>query len=146
MKAFLRCFALLSAVLCLATQAVLAHGIIVIHPPIHPPHHPPHHPHPPDHPPIVPPGHFTFAPHAVKEVSVRTEIRDLRVSTTVEQLFHNPNPSRLEGTWIFPLPQGARIDSFQMDIDGKMTEAELLSAEKARGIYEQIVREKNDPA
>jgi Ca-activated chloride channel family protein len=82
----------------------------------------------------------------VKEVSVHTAIRHLRVETTVEQLFHNPNSSRLEGTWIFPLPYGARIDSFHMDIDGKMTEAELLSADKARGIYEQIVREMKDPA
>jgi len=95
---------------------------------------------------IVVPGHFTFAPLAVKEVSVHTEIRDLRVETTVEQVFHNPGSSRLEGTWIFPLPSGARIDSFQMDIDGTMTEAELLSADKARGIYEKIVREMKDPA
>jgi len=141
MKALLRPFAIASALLCLATQAVLAHGIIVIHPPF-----PPHIPHPPYHPPVVPPGHFSFAPLSVKQVSVHTKIHDLRVQTTVEQLFHNPNSSRLEGTWIFPLPFGARIDSFHMEIDGKMTEAELLSADKARGIYEKIVREMKDPA
>jgi Ca-activated chloride channel family protein len=33
-----------------------------------------------------------------------------------------------------------------MDIDGKTVEAELLSADKARGIYEDIVRKLRDPA
>jgi Ca-activated chloride channel family protein len=136
MKALLRSFAALSAAFLLASPVLHAHGIIVVN-----------HAHGRHiHPPIVPPGHFSFAPLSVKEVSVHTKIHDLRVETTVEQLFHNPNSSRLEGTWIFPLPLGARIDSFHMDIDGKMTEAELLSADKARGIYEQIVREMKDPA
>jgi 3-hydroxymyristoyl/3-hydroxydecanoyl-(acyl carrier protein) dehydratase len=33
-----------------------------------------------------------------------------------------------------------------MDIDGKQVEAELLPAEKARAIYEEIVRKSRDPA
>ena len=33
-----------------------------------------------------------------------------------------------------------------MDIDGKEAEAELLSAEKAKSIYEEIVRKSRDPA
>src|SRR3989442_15058002 len=33
-----------------------------------------------------------------------------------------------------------------MDIGGKMVEAELLSADKARKIYEDIVRKARDPA
>ena len=53
---------------------------------------------------------------------------------------------RLEGDYIFPVPADARIDKFAMDIDGKMVEAELLPAEKARGIYEDIVRQMKDPA
>jgi Ca-activated chloride channel homolog len=136
MKTFLRSLVVLSAAFCLASQALNGHGIIVVQP-VHGGH---------IHPPIIPPGHFTFAPLSVKEVSVHARIRDLRVETTVEQLFHNPNSSRLEGTWIFPLPLGARIDAFQMDIDGTLTDAELLSADKARGIYEKIVREMKDPA
>src|SRR3954451_24051439 len=33
-----------------------------------------------------------------------------------------------------------------MDIDGKQVEAELLPADKARGIYNEIVRKAKDPA
>jgi Ca-activated chloride channel family protein len=64
----------------------------------------------------------------------------------VDQEFYNPNPSRLEGTFVFPIPKGAHIDKFTMEIDGKQAEAELLPADKARHIYEDIVRKLKDPA
>src|ERR1019366_3743009 len=60
--------------------------------------------------------------------------------------FYNPNPQRLEGTYLFPIPKGGQIDKFTMEIGGKQVEAELLSADKARGIYEDIVRKLKDPA
>ena len=47
---------------------------------------------------------------------------------------------------MFPLPPGAHIDKFSMDVNGKMKDAELLDADKARGIYEEIVRKYKDPA
>src|SRR5712671_1899189 len=67
----------------------------------------------------VPIGHFPFAP---LEVAV----------TSIDQEFYNPNDQRLEGTYIFPVPKDAHIDKFSMEIGGKMVEAELLPAEKAR--------------
>ncbi len=66
--------------------------------------------------------------------------------TEVDQVFYNPSGSRLEGTYLFPIPKGAQIDRFSMDVNGKMTDAELLDAAKARGIYEEIVRSMRDPA
>ncbi len=47
---------------------------------------------------------------------------------------------------MFPVPKGAHIDKFSMEIGGKMVDAELLPAEKARQIYEDIVRKMRDPA
>jgi Ca-activated chloride channel family protein len=96
--------------------------------------------------PIVPPGHFSFAPLAVNHHRVNVEINDLTATTSIDQEFHNPNNARLEGTYVFPLPTGAHIDKFSMDIDGTMTEAELLPADKARSLYEDIVRRMKDPA
>jgi len=66
--------------------------------------------------------------------------------TEVDQVFYNPSGSRLEGTYLFPIPKGAQIDKFAMDVNGKMTDAELMDAAKARGIYEEIVRSMRDPA
>ena len=113
-------------------------GLIIIRPPWE---------RPGQHPmPIVPPGHFSFAPLAVNHHRVNVEINDLTATTSIDQEFHNPNNARLEGTYVFPLPVGAHIDKFSMDIDGTMTEAELLPADKARSLYEDIVRQMKDPA
>lgn len=102
------------------------------------------HPHPTPIP--VPRGHFAFAPLDVTYHRVTVDITDQVAVTTVDQEFYNPNPQQLEGTYLFPLPAGAHIDKFAMDINGKMQEAELLPADKARAIYEDIVRRYKDPA
>src|SRR5437764_14838790 len=47
---------------------------------------------------------------------------------------------------MFPVPKGAHLDKFSMEIGGKSVDAELLPADKARGIYEDIVRKLRDPA
>jgi len=130
---------LLAIVISLAgTLGSLADGLIIIRPP---------HDRPGPHPmPIVPPGHFSFAPLAVNYHRVSVEINELAAVTSIDQEFYNPNNARLEGTYIFPLPPGAHIDKFSMDIDGTMTEAELLPADKAKALYEDIVRQMKDPA
>jgi Ca-activated chloride channel homolog len=93
-----------------------------------------------------PPHHHFFAPLEVAYHHVTVKIDGQIATTSVEQEFYNPNPQRLEGTYLFPLPKDAHIDKFTMDIDGKQTEAELLPADKARRIYEDIVRRMRDPA
>ncbi len=96
--------------------------------------------------PFPPPRPHPFAPLDVDYVKVHTRITDQVAVTSVDQEFYNPNPARLEGTFIFPLPKGAHMDKFTMEIDGKQVEAELLPADKARRIYEDIVRKMRDPA
>jgi len=103
-----------------------------------PPHWPPG-PHPAPQP-------YIFAPLDVNLVKVHTKITDQVAFTEIEQEFFNQNSARLEGTFIFPVPKGAHLDKFTMDIDGKPVQAELLAADKARDIYEGIVRKMKDPA
>ena len=104
----------------------------------------------PPHPPMpMPPPIWrphVFAPLEINSVKVATRINDQLAVTTVDQEFFNPNNARLEGTFIFPVPKGAQLDRFAMEIDGKKVEAELLAADKARTIYEDIVRRAKDPA
>lgn len=66
--------------------------------------------------------------------------------TKIDQAFYNPSHHQLEGFYIFPVPKGAVISSFTMHINGKETKAELLDADKARKIYEDILRQMRDPA
>src|SRR3954466_7208142 len=137
--------ALVTAVL-LAFSIVVprAGGLIIVHdwhgePRIYPP--PPHFPRP-----IPPPRHFPLAPLEISSESIDAKIKDQVATVTIDQEFYNPNSQQLEGTFLFPLPKGAQLDKFKMEIGGKMVEAELLSADKARTMYEDIVRRAKDPA
>jgi len=110
-------------------------------PPIHPP--PDHRPWPR---PVPPPRVYRFCPLELTFHQADVRIRDQIAVTSVEQEFYNPNDRQIEGTFLFPVPKGAQIDKFSMEINGKQVEAELLSADKARQIYEDIVRKAKDPA
>ena len=99
-----------------------------------------------DGPPRSLPGHFSFTPLEVSSHHVSVAVNELVAVTTVDEEFYNPTDQRLEGTYMFPLPENAHIDRFSMDIAGKMTEAELLPAATARAFYEDIVRKMKDPA
>ena len=94
----------------------------------------------------VPPSHFPFAPLEVTSHQVNVKIDGQVAITSIDQEFYNPNDQRLEGFYMFPVPKGAHIDKFSMEIGGKSVDAELLPADKARGIYEDIVRKMRDPA
>src|SRR6266436_7729579 len=99
-------FAILSVMLFGCPALVRADGFIVIHQPPTPV--------------PVPPGHFSFAPLEVSFHNVSVEIKDQVAGTSVDEEFVNPNHQQLEGTYLFPLPSGAHIDKFSMDINGKM--------------------------
>jgi hypothetical protein len=76
---------------------------------------------------------------------VSVEIRDQIARTTIEESFVNHTDSRLEGTFHFPLPQDASISGFGMWIGNELVEADIVEKQRAREIYETILREKRDP-
>ncbi len=115
-----------------------ADGFIVIpHPPVWPVPGPLPRP--------VPPARSPF-PLEVKYHHVSVRIKDQTATTRIEQAFLNPTDQHLEGLYLFPLPEGASIRNFSLEVDGKMVSAELLEADKAREIYQDIVRRLKDPA
>src|SRR2546429_7565349 len=87
---------------------------------------------------LVRPGHFAFTPLEVTSHHVEGKIDSQLAVTSIDQEFYNPNDQRLEGTYMFPVPKCAHIDKFSIEIGWKMVDAELLPAEKARQIYEEI--------
>ena len=127
-----------------AALSVSAAGLIIIHDhDVVWPGPPPNWPRPPLPHPIPP---VVWAPLEVSFTKVAAHLKDQVATTTVEQEFYNPNARQLEGTFIFPVPKGAHLNKFTMEINGKPVEAELLAADKARKIYEDIVRSLRDPA
>jgi Ca-activated chloride channel family protein len=83
---------------------------------------------------------------AIKYHRVTVTIKDQVATTHVEQVFINESAQEIEGEYIFPLPEEASISQFAMWVDGQRLEAEVLEANKARQIYEDIVRQQRDPA
>ncbi|MCC6125288.1 MAG: tetratricopeptide repeat protein [Pirellulales bacterium] len=76
---------------------------------------------------------------------VSVEIRDQIARTTVEESFANHTDRRLEGVFYFPLQQDASISGFGMWIGNELVEADIVEKQRAREIYEEILREKRDP-
>lgn len=78
--------------------------------------------------------------------TINAQILEQIAVVTVEHEFYNPGAMTVEGTFLFPLPANAHVSRFSMNVDGKEMAGELLSAEEARSIYENIVRQQLDPA
>lgn len=122
-------FAILTTVFMLFVQSVYAQWII-------PPPHPPRPPHP----------RRPSVPLSIERHRVEVEIDNQTAHTKIDQIFRNENSFVMEGTYIFPLPDDASVSSFAMYVNGERMKAELLSADEARDIYEDIVRKMKDPA
>jgi Ca-activated chloride channel family protein len=96
--------------------------------------------------PVVPPPPPSFvylSPHAVRATAT---LRDGMARVTVEQDYVNPSPRPLEGMVCFPLARDASVSDFSMYVDGRRLEGVLLDADEARRTYEEIVRQRRDPA
>ncbi|MFN0247931.1 MAG: VIT and vWA domain-containing protein [Kofleriaceae bacterium] len=87
----------------------------------------------------------------MEPVELRSVIVDVKTAgdqaiTEVTHFFHNAMNDRREGTFRFPVPDGALLVGLAMEIEGKMVEGEVVEREKARAIYQKIVDEMLDPA
>ncbi len=85
-------------------------------------------------------------PLAIKYHRAEVRIKDRVAVTKVDQVFKNHTNQVLEGTYIFPLPPGATVSDFYLYMNGKKTKGEVLERNRARNIYEGIVRQMKDPA
>jgi Ca-activated chloride channel family protein len=132
---------ILASLLGLAAPAA-ADGIIIIDPPPGPPC--------PEMPPCINCRPIVTCPPisnlTVKYHRVSVTIQDGVATTRVDQVFVNPQPYTIEGTYLFPLPADAAVADFAMWVDGTRVEGKILSREEARAIYDAIVSERLDPA
>lgn len=72
----------------------------------------------------------------IREHHVDVVIEDGYVTTTVEQVFHNPNATDLEAIYSFPVPESAAVGEFIYWINGSPVIGEVVEKQKARQIYE----------
>jgi Ca-activated chloride channel homolog len=106
---------------------------------------------------IPPPGLIPFPPPQielsdtnsepmqVREMSVAAAVRGLHATVATTLVFHNPNPRLLEGDLIFPLPDGAAVCGYALDIHGVLVDGVVVRKEKARVAFETETRRRVDP-
>jgi len=82
----------------------------------------------------------------LKTYTANVTITDQIAVTHVDQTFKNETASRLEGIFIFPLPQGAIVTELALWINGVRVVASIKEKDTARAIYESVVRRTIDPA
>ena len=88
----------------------------------------------------------SFPQLSIKYHRVTVTIDNQVASTHVDQVFVNPAPVDLEGTYIFPLPADAVVSDFAMWVDGKRLDGQILDKDKAKQVYLGIVNQRRDPA
>ncbi len=90
--------------------------------------------------------YFQNAGVLLRSHRVTVEIDNQVATTRIEQVFFNDSSVMAEGNYIFPLPVGAAVSDLVMWVNGQPVEAQILDADQARAIYDQIVRQMRDPA
>jgi len=121
-----RIFGLSLVLVFLLSGIALADGFIIPRPP---------------HPDTPPPPNLSIKYHHVD-----IEIDNQVAQTAVDQIFINNYHRDLEGTYIFPIPTDASISKFSMYVGGEEIKGEILDKNEARKIYQDIVRQRKDPA
>ncbi len=84
-------------------------------------------------------------PLSVRSHRVKVDIVDQVARTSVDQVFVNHFGRDIEGTYLFPVPEGASVSDFALFVGEKRVEGEILDSREARRVYEGIVRRLRDP-
>jgi Ca-activated chloride channel homolog len=97
--------------------------------------------------PIPRPGLGPWSGPVVRVASqVRTSVEGRVTRVEVEEQFRNTGVGPAEGTYVYPMPGEAVFTDFSLWMGEREVRGEMMNADQARGIYEEIVRRLRDPA
>ncbi len=84
-------------------------------------------------------------PLAIASADIRVAIVADLAETTMTLTFSNPNDRVLEGELRFPLPEGATVSGYGLDVNGEMVDGVPVEKNEARVVFETEVRKGVDP-
>jgi len=88
-----------------------------------------------------------ISPDVVRQSSdVRVNLVDRVLRYEITETFVNRGSRVGEADFMFPLPKGAAFQDLKLSINGELVSGETMSADRARQVYEDIVRRQRDPA
>ena len=99
--------------------------------------------------PPLPPPVLKFpageSPARISRMDVRVSVSGLESEIVTTITFANPNARQLAGDLEFPLPDGAAVAGYALDIGGRMVDGVGVTKEKARVVLETEMRRRVDP-
>ncbi len=81
----------------------------------------------------------------VTAVSVDTRIYGSLAQTSITLTFYNPGNKAVAGDLYFPLPQGATVNGYALDIKGVMIDGVVVEKDRGRQVFEKTIRQGIDP-
>lgn len=84
-------------------------------------------------------------PMQTREMAVSAKITGLHAEVETTLTFFNPNKRQLEGDLVFPLPDGAVVSGYALDVNGMLVDGVVVKKEKARVAFETETRRQVDP-
>jgi tetratricopeptide (TPR) repeat protein len=84
-------------------------------------------------------------PLGLASADIRVVIAGSIAETTMTLTFRNDTARVLEGELSFPLPEGATISGFGLDVNGSLVDGVPVEKDKARVTYEKETRKRIDP-
>ena len=82
----------------------------------------------------------------LKSYQADVKITDQIAVTHVDQIFQNESNMRMEGIFMFPLPDNAIVTELALWINGVRTVGSVMESDTARSVYQNTVRRSIDPA
>ena len=82
---------------------------------------------------------------AISRVDVEARVFGSIAETRLTLTFANPHDRALAGDLYFPLPEGATVSGYALDVEGVMVDGVVVERRKGREVFEKIVRQGIDP-
>ncbi|MEO8503426.1 MAG: marine proteobacterial sortase target protein [Acidobacteriota bacterium] len=82
-----------------------------------------------------------YLPAPVLETEVELRVTGFIDCARVRQRFHNPTSVWVEGVYVFPLPEGAAVDTLRMTVGERVIEGVVQERQEAKQTYEAAKRE-----
>ncbi|MEK7412974.1 MAG: VIT domain-containing protein, partial [Planctomycetota bacterium] len=99
--------------------------------------------------PVLPPPTIKLPPNEqpirLDRCAMKAQVRGVVAEVTTTLVFANPNGRALAGELEFPLPDGATICGYALDVNEQMVDGVLVSRERARVVLETESRRGIDP-
>ncbi len=97
--------------------------------------------------PCIMPACGITSPDVIRQSSdVHVDLVDRVLRYEISETFVNRGSRVGEADYMFPLPKGAAFQDLKLSINGELVSGETMGADRARQIYEEIVRRQRDPA